>query len=86
MKIIKEGKKIIDLFNINPGDIIETTRDTYMIIRDDDGMDFRALSLTTLTPSCMESTVYDLIDCDKILGDVVEVYKNENIEIKLNRR
>lgn len=86
MRIVKDNDMRIDLYGINHGDVVETTCDTYMIIKDDDGSDFRALSLTTFTPSYMESTIFDLFDSGKMLGDIIEVYKNENIELKLNRR
>lgn len=78
MKIELEVQKDI-LESVGYGDVLIMESGTvYLIVRDSDGSDYRAINLETFIPTGYESTIRSLIE-DALSGTVARVIKSENL-------
>lgn len=67
---------------INYGDVVITEEgNKYLIIKDDDGGDYRALNLETFVPTGVRCLLTDLLDTEvrEVIRDVI---KSDNLELR----
>lgn len=67
---------------ISYGDVVVTkSGNRFLIIKDEDGDDFRALDLDRLRPTDYRSSISALFDYE-VFEDITYVIKSENIELR----